>query len=459
MSDNDPFAEPEDTDKTVVRPRPAGRPAALGTPAPSAPAPPPRQPAPEPAVEPTGDAALLSAGRTGPNPLVAEASTLFSLISRTRNRAQHPDPEALRRSVVAEVRQFESRALAAGIDPQQIKIARYAICATIDDVVLNTPWGGASVWAQQSMVATFHRETVGGDRFYDLLARLEQDPGRNIDLLEFLYLCLSLGFEGRLRVDPNGAEKHMEIRSGLARIIRAQRGDVERDISPRWKGVNRPHKPLSAWKPVWIAIGATAAVLLVTFMTLNILLARSTDRLAGQFAALASEAPAALERRAPAVEIPPVTEPDAVARVSGFLTEEIEAGLVEVDQDGNVIRIRIKGSGMFGSGSDSLQSAFDEPLTRVANALDDKDGGQGPVIVVGHTDSIPINTARFPSNRHLSLARADSVKQKLASLMDDPSRLSAEGRADAEPIGDNATPEGRALNRRIEILFVREEEG
>src|SRR5690606_1771640 len=154
--------------------------------------------------------------------LIACATPLFALIGRIRNRAQHVDPDKLRQSVVAEVRAFESRALSAGVDPQQVKVARYALCATLDDVVLNTPWGGASNWALQSMVGTFHRETVGGDRFYDLLARLEKDPAANIDLLEFLYICLSMGFEGRLRVEDRGSDKHLQIRNSLSRIIRGQ---------------------------------------------------------------------------------------------------------------------------------------------------------------------------------------------------------------------------------------------
>lgn len=471
MSDDDPFAEPDDTDKTVIRPNPGGRrtsaPAPEAAPAPqAAPEGPPVEeavafgvpnapgPAPQSAPASADVAASLSSGVTGMNALNACAATLFALVSRIRNRAQHRDPDALRRSVIAEIRAFETRAVQAGIDPQDVKIARYAICATIDDVVLNTPWGGTSVWAQQSMVATFHRETVGGDRFYDLLARLEQDPGRNINMLEFLYVCLSLGFEGRLRVEQGGPDRHMSIRAGLSKIIRAQRGEIEHDLSPHWPGVDKPHKSLSAWKPVWIAVAAAVFLLGTGFLGLSFALSNSTEVLLGQFASIEADGPAVLERRAPPVVIQQQLDDAQLQRVAKFLEQEIEEGIVSVFQDANTITVRIAGSGMFASGSDRLQSAFDVPLTRVATALNDT---KGPVIVVGHSDNVPIRSARFPSNMHLSLARAESVMKSVGEQLNDTSRLTAEGRADKEPIADNATRDGRATNRRIEVVLIRED--
>ena len=138
MSDQeDPFAEPNDTDKTVIRPNPGGRrtaatptPAASVAPAadpiaPAAPAeldsfgvPQAAAPAAKPAPKAGGDNTKLA--MTGMNQLTACASTLFSLISRIRNRAQHMDPDKLRQSVVAEVRAFENRALQAGISAQNV---------------------------------------------------------------------------------------------------------------------------------------------------------------------------------------------------------------------------------------------------------------------------------------------------------------------------------------------------
>ncbi|MFC6640098.1 type VI secretion system protein TssL, long form [Sulfitobacter sediminilitoris] len=164
---------------------------------------------------------------------------------------------------------------------------------------------------------------------------------------------------------------------------------------------------------------------------------------------------AALQRRAP----PPPPAPPAPAeevrlqKVVTFLQKEIDEGIVNVFQKGNTLVIRIAGSNMFGSGSDQLTDDFIEPIARVANALNEE---PGPVIITGHSDNVPIKSSRFPSNMHLSLARAKSVMASMAKTIQDPNRLTAEGRAEKEPIADNSTREGRAKNRRIEVLLVQE---
>ena len=468
MSDDDPFAEPNDTERTVIKPNPMGRRNLTPQPmaqepmiAPQDPQPAAQSPAPEAPPQqraPRSAEATVAQAATGMNRLNACAATLFSLISRIRNRAQHMDPDKLRQKVVGEVRAFENRALQANVDPQKVKVARYAICATLDDVVLNTPWGGESSWVMQSMVGTFHREVVGGDRFFDLLARLEQDPSNNIELLEFVYMCLSLGFEGRLRVEQGGSDKHLQIRNGLSRIIRGQRGAVERDLSPKWKGIDAPHKPRSIWKPVWISLVSLATVLGIGFFGLSWALNGQTENILGQFSTLNTGAIPELARKAPPP--PPTPPPPKIQpagptqeqKLSDFLGKEIAEGLVTVQAKGNTVSINLAGGGMFPAGSDRVKPEYISSIERVATALNDE---AGAIIIAGHSDSDPIRTQRFPSNTHLSLARAQSVMRIIVSRINDPARLSAEGRADKEPIASNATREGKAKNRRIEIILVR----
>lgn len=468
MAGNPP--DDEDPARTVIVPNPGGRrPVAPAPPAQAEPGPfgqarvpsaqgvdpimgVPNAPQPSDGHETNPDLSIANV-LTGMNTLNANAATLFSLATRLRDRSDNMDIDRLRASAVSEIRDFESRSIKSGIDPQQVRVARYAICATLDDIVLNTPWGGNSNWAVQSLVGTFEKETVSGDRFFDMLKRLQQNPGQNLDLLEFVYMCLSIGFQGRLRVEQGGPDQHLAIRKSLANTIRNNRGDVERDLSPHWRGKDIPYKPRSLWLPVWITLGSLAAVLALVFISLLTLLGGQSERLMGAMLTIDDGAPAMLERRAPPPPPPPPPADPQIDRVKTFLEAEIAAKIVTVFEDANTVTVRINGAGMFAPASDALQDQFRDPLERVSRALNDE---AGKVIIAGHSDNIPINTARFPSNMHLSLARAKSVMREMSTWMTQPARLSAEGRSDREPIAGNDTREGRALNRRIEVILIKE---
>jgi len=77
------------------------------------------------------------------------------------------------------------------------------------------------------------------------------------------------------------------------------------------------------------------------------------------------------------------------------------------------------------------------------------------VKVIGHTDSTPIKTVRFPSNQVLSKERAQAVANVIKKGMNEPNRLEIEGRGPDVPVASNATPDGRAKNRRVEVTVAR----
>jgi type VI secretion system protein ImpK len=149
----------------------------------------------------------------------------------------------------------------------------------------------------------------------------------------------------------------------------------------------------------------------------------------------------------------PPPEPTALDKLRAFLKPEIEQGLVEVIGTAAQPLVRITGRGMFASGSATVQPTFKPLLDRIGLALKEE---AGPVKVIGYTDDQPIRTIAFPSNVQLSTARAQAASALLATSIGDASRLSAEGRADADPIAPNSTPEGRERNRRIEIVLTRQ---
>lgn len=132
---------------------------------------------------------------------------------------------------------------------------------------------------------------------------------------------------------------------------------------------------------------------------------------------------------------------------------EIEGVSVLEDQQG--ITLRIDDNLLFDSGQAILTGQGREVLGRLREVLV---SFEGDISVEGHTDSIPIASFRFPSNWELSSGRAIAVLRYLAELGVPAERLRAVGYAETRPLGSNETPEGRAANRRVELLLHQEAE-
>ncbi len=442
MSD-DPFAEPTDDDRTMIRPRPGGR---AGAPRAASPA------------APGGGGNALAVPTVGSNKLVGFAAPLLAAAIRcvaTRGQA-NPDPEQLRRGMVTEMRNFERNALTTGLDTRALRAARYALCATIDDLVLSTPWGAASSWTQQSLTSMFQNEVTGGDRFFEILEQMQKDLGHNSEVVELMYLCTSLGFEGRYRLMPRGTAALAELRDGVYRTIRNRRGEFERELSPHWRGAELGHRALSQRVPLWAIGAATALLAAVIYLAFNFILASNSDVAFAEIYGLPPHGAPVIPRVATQPPPPPPPLPANLStKFNKFLAPEIKAGAVVVLEDAQSLTVRLTARNMFGSGEANLNPGYDDLLGRIGGALQDE---KGTVTVNGYTDNQPIHTVRFPSNFELSQARAAAVARMITAKLSDPSRVKVIGRADADPIASNATPEGRQQNRRTEIVLTRTSE-
>ncbi len=455
MSDN-PFSEPDDSDRTVIRPVPGGRrsaPPPQAAPAPSAfqGAPPPAARQPQAAQIATGGAETISFGL---NPLIVAAAPLLQLLGRLRNTYSQPDPGELRERAIQQIRAFEQAARDGGVPMDQLRPAHYALCASLDDVVLNTPWGSTGGWAARSLVSSFHQEVRSGERFFDLLGQLRQNPGTFLPVLELMYLCLSLGFQGRYRLSPRGPGELDKLREDLYTIIVRQRQAADPALSPHWQGVRAPYRPARAVVPAWVMGAAVIAVIGLLFVWFSTALnAASDDAFAQMLGAPLAHMPR-ITRPAP-VRPPPPPPPQTVAPdpLYVFLKPEIDQGLVTVLGDHAMPIVRIRNTGLFASGRATVAPSYYHLLERIGEALKAE---KGPVTVNGYTDNQPIHTVQFPSNFQLSSARAEAARAIIVRALGDPARVTAEGHADADPIADNATPEGRDQNRRIEVVLRRQ---
>ena len=144
------------------------------------------------------------------------------------------------------------------------------------------------------------------------------------------------------------------------------------------------------------------------------------------------------------------TEADA-EKLKDMLQDEVQTGKVDVESDGRTITVRIREQGSFPSGSATLSAEFLPVMGRIRDALTEI---PGTVSIEGHTDDVPLRGGRYESNWALSSSRALSVTHELlrdGKLDDD--RMMVVGFADTRPFTSNDTVDGRASNRRVEIVI------
>jgi type VI secretion system protein ImpK len=387
-----------------------------------------------------------ASGPVGLNPLVANASVLLNTVPTVRRSLHHADPAGLRDYLLRAITEFESRARAAGASPEHVLISRYALCTVIDEAVANMPWGASSEWVQQSLLVTLHREGFGGEKFFHLLEKAMEDPRRNIDLLELMYVCIALGFEGRYSVIENGRQQLDALRDRLHGVIRRERGEFERDLSGKWKGVQRVAKPLVRRLSAWLVLAAVALLLFVLYLVFALVLASKSDPVFNALAAIRSDV--GDPKRAPPP--PPPPPPPTAPRLKPLLAAEILADELEVNEDATASHVIIHGDRFYDPGSAEIKPDLVPVINRIAAAIDQV---PGVVMVSGHTDNQPTRRSlRFPSNYELSLERARGVAALLGQTVRNHA-IKAEGLADSKPLAPDTTPDGRARNRRVEITL------
>ncbi len=428
-----------DDERTIIKPTPGGRPRSGNIAS---------RPITRPLAPPANllnfDFAQLA--NSSFNVIVGAAAQLLNLGRRLRGSVTNRDVAALRTRAVEEIRNFERVIMAAGVQPEQARAAHYALCATIDDIVLNTPWGAYSAWASNSLVSTFHVDVSGGERFFDLLTHLHKDPGTNRDVLALMYLCLSIGFEGRLRVMDQGALELSRIRESLYRTLRSVYGDFERELSPHWRGVDARHRPLRSYVALWTIVSAAIVALVLGYLLFSWLLNSGSDT---TLRTLAEAPPNGTATLAVASAAPlPRVAPAAVDALRTGLAPEIAARQLDVMERGTELVVRIHNAGMFASGSATIEDKFKPVIQRIGQAVAAQ---HGRVQVDGFTDSQPIHSLRFPSNFELSTARAQAVADLLAYAVP-RDRMSVTGRGESNPIAPNDTSAGRDANRRTEVV-------
>lgn len=210
--------------------------------------------------------------KAGINPLVDSAAYLFSVVGKLKQLKSYHHLSQLQKELIEEINQFQDTAKTHSYSSDFILVSRYALCVTLDDIISNTQWGAQGQWENYHLQMVFNNnESPNYERFFLILERIAKDPAQYIDLMEFMYICLSLGFKGNYRATEFGNNQLEQITDSLYKHIRSQHGNFSKVLSPF------PIRPASITKassknPLWGILGITAAIILAIFVGLGYML-------------------------------------------------------------------------------------------------------------------------------------------------------------------------------------------
>ncbi|NWB45627.1 type IVB secretion system protein IcmH/DotU [Pseudomonas gingeri] len=196
----------------------------------------------------------------GINPLTGAASGLLGFAIEIKHDDKPHDLDLLFQDLADQFRTFTHKAQRKGFKDADIKTAHYLLCSLIDESIMSLPW--AKAWSDRTLLGQFHDQTCGGEEFFRIMERYKKLPMLNVEFIELMYLCLSLGFKGQYALLPRGEEKLEAIHKELHGLIQHARGPVPLELSPHWLAIRPDPSPpihiVSGWKVLAFTLIALA---------------------------------------------------------------------------------------------------------------------------------------------------------------------------------------------------------
>lgn len=170
--------------------------------------------------------------KAGLNPVVDAANYLITALGKLKELKTYRQLNQLQNELVQEINLFQETLLNLNYNGEYIAVCRYVICAVFDDIITNTAWGAQGQWEAYSLLAAFNLDIQHQDKFFSILERAVKEPGTYIDLMELMYICLSLGYKGQYRATEHNQYQLEQITHHLYKHIRAHRGHFSKTLSP-----------------------------------------------------------------------------------------------------------------------------------------------------------------------------------------------------------------------------------
>lgn len=203
----------------------------------------------------------------GANDLVGFASPVFDLILRLKSGIVQPSND-LRPTVVAHLQEFEERAVRYRFSEKIVQVAKFALAAFVDEVILTNNFPLREEWEKYPLQLEFFGEQLAGNKFYDKLDSMIRQIEATADAVEVYYVCMLLGFKGRYAVYEQ--EKLLATMQRTADAL-VKSGKIRQiELSPHWLVKDQPIPPEKKKMPMWAKVSAFAglgfAVLLYMLM-------------------------------------------------------------------------------------------------------------------------------------------------------------------------------------------------
>lgn len=338
---------------------------------------------------------------------------------------EQPRPlNEVREKVIALLNAQDERVKTSGVTVETFREARFAVLSWVDEMILNSNWSQRNQW--QHLMLSYYGTLNAGEEFF---VHLEKLPSALNDVREIYYLCLSLGYQGRYAVGDDPRELK-DMKAALYKQLCVTNGDIRQNYNRLFPEAYQKAIPSAA------APARTKLVWYIAVFSIPVIL------FAGYFWLLHREANRILaELVAPQPPPPP-------AEWGSRLVDELRArGFYAVDEP-KAVRITLQ-SLLFATGSKELKPEAVEKIDGIV-AIVKRYAPQQEIVIEGHASRE--RDTDEAQNQKLSEARAHTVADAFVRAGYSNEKISAVGYGSRRPVALNDTEEGRAKNRRVEIV-------
>lgn len=194
---------------------------------------------------------------------------LFFLVFRIRDGNDVGHPDDLRKNITQLFQKLDRQTKSEGRSEEDVKAARYALCALFDETILNSRWSFRDQWKDRPLALDYFDELLAGEHFFDLLGRVRKKGRSKVELLEVFCVCLLAGFQGKYKL--TGQDELAQATRTLVNEAISMRGGRS-PLAPHWKipeeRVERPVASVPRW--ALIAGGGSIALVLLAYLVFKL---------------------------------------------------------------------------------------------------------------------------------------------------------------------------------------------